>query len=91
VLPDPLANGEHTVVAVQRDEAGNTSPESNEVTFTVVVAGSGGNGNGNGNGSGSGNGNSGTDPLPQTGTSASLLGLFAGLLLTLGGGAMLIR
>jgi len=31
----PLADGDHTVVATATDAAGNESPESNEVTFTV--------------------------------------------------------
>jgi hypothetical protein len=33
--PTPLADGEHTVVATATDAAGNVSPESNEVTFTI--------------------------------------------------------
>lgn len=34
-LDDPLAEGDHTVVATQTDPAGNTSGESDPVTFTV--------------------------------------------------------
>ncbi|MBW9095049.1 hypothetical protein JNB62_15275 [Microbacterium jejuense] len=34
----PLDDGDHTVVATATDAAGNESPESNEVTFTVDTA-----------------------------------------------------
>ena len=34
-VPAPLPDGPHTVVAVAEDAAGNTSPPSNEVDFTI--------------------------------------------------------
>src|SRR5918997_5336042 len=35
VPPDPLGDGDHTVTATQTDPAGNTSPASDPISFTV--------------------------------------------------------